>query len=98
MKKLFNCTKCGCSYEANWTKGLCFTCRTKDKKKAYRQKNWSASDPHGHRVNKIYTHEDGDWLGVRLNLFNKHGGHSIRNREAIEAYNNLKRKYYTGQF
>lgn len=94
MKQLFNCKKCGVEYKATWSKGLCPTCRARKARVAYQERNYVGLDPNGHRVNTVYDHEDGDWLGILLPVDQDGRPHPIHDREDIEAGNALKRRHY----
>ena len=97
-KYQFKCKKCGAIYEATWSKGLCTTCRKKLAHKKYGKKYHKSHNPYGHYANGVTTRENGDWLGASWHTYAIYGSHPIKNRMAVEAYNDLKRRYFTGSF
>ena len=97
MKKTFSCKKCGVVYEATWTKGICTTCRSRRSKAIYNKKNHTASDPNGHRANAVLEHIPGEWITTTWQSFSPGQPHPIQNRWAVEAHNDLVRRYYQGK-
>jgi len=93
VKKKYKCTECNSDYWAKWSKGLCPTCRDKRNGKTYNEKHYKSADPYSHRVNAT-TEGNNDWIPPVSPGLISTGPHPVRNREAVEAKNNLVRRYY----